>query len=102
VDRAAHARHVDAGGTVHWIRMVGHVQMRTAYIRPDAAPNLPTRCTVLGISPLLRELILAAIDIPALFARLARSRLMRLLLDEVKLVPTLPLHLPRPTDGTCA
>jgi hypothetical protein len=23
---------------------------------------------------------------------------MRLLLDEVKLVPTLPLHLPRPTD----
>jgi hypothetical protein len=51
-------------GTVHWIRMVGHVQMRTAYIRPDAAPNLPTRCTVLGISPLLRELILAAIDIP--------------------------------------
>jgi AraC-like DNA-binding protein len=26
------------------------------------------------------------------------GRLMQLLLDEVKLVPTLPLHLPRPTD----
>jgi AraC-like DNA-binding protein len=87
------------GGTVHWIRMVGHVQMRTAYIRPDAAPNLPTRCTVLGISPLLRELILAAIDIPLPYSPDSReSRLMRLLLDEVTLVPTLPLHLPRPTD----
>lgn len=88
------------GGTVHWIRMVGRVQMRTAYIRPDAAPDLPTRCTVLGISPLLRELILAAIEIPPLYSPDSRDgRLMRLLLDEVKLVPTLPLHLPRPTDG---
>jgi AraC-like DNA-binding protein len=87
------------GGTVHWIRMVGRVQMRTAYIRPDAAPDLPTRCTVLGISPLLRELILAAIDIPPRYEAESRDgRLMRLLLDEVKLVPTLPLHLPRPTD----
>lgn len=88
------------GGTVHWIRMVGRVQMRTAYIRPDAAPDLPTRCTVLGISPLLRELILAAIDIPQPYAPDSRDgRLMRLLLDEVMLVPTLPLHLPRPSDG---
>ncbi|GAB7548027.1 AraC family transcriptional regulator [Cupriavidus sp. 8B] len=88
------------GGTVHWIRMVGHVRMRTAYIRPDAAANLPTRCTVLGITPLLRELILAAIDIPTPYAAESRDgRLMRLLLDEVMLVPTLPLHLPRPADA---
>ncbi|MEN7528053.1 MULTISPECIES: helix-turn-helix domain-containing protein [unclassified Cupriavidus] len=89
------------GGTVHWIRMVGRVQMRTAYIRPDAAPDLPARCTVLGISPLLRELILAAIDVPPEYESDSRDgRLMRLLLDEVKLVPTLPLHLPRPGDGS--
>ncbi|RZT38481.1 AraC family transcriptional regulator [Cupriavidus agavae] len=88
------------GDVVHWIRMVGRVQMRTAYIRPDAAPDLPTRCTVLGISPLLRELILAAIDIPPQYAPDSRDgRLARLLLDEVKLVPTLPLHLPRPADA---
>jgi len=87
------------GGTVHWIRMVGRVQMRTAYIRPDAAPDLPHRCTVLGISPLLRELILAAIEVPLPYDADSRDgRLMRLLLDEVKLVPTLPLHLPHPTD----
>ncbi|EON19435.1 AraC family transcriptional regulator [Cupriavidus sp. GA3-3] len=89
------------GGTTHWIRMVGRVQMRTAYIRPDAAPDLPQRCTVLGISALLRELILAAIDIPLPYAPGTRgARLMRLLLDEVMLVPSLPLHLPRPADDS--
>jgi AraC-like DNA-binding protein/quercetin dioxygenase-like cupin family protein len=89
------------GGTTHWIRMVGRVQMRTAYIRPDAAPDLPQRCTVLGISALLRELILAAIDIPLPYAPDTRdARLMRLLLDEVMLVPSLPLHLPRPADDS--
>ncbi|WP_240073357.1 AraC family transcriptional regulator [Cupriavidus taiwanensis] len=89
------------GGTTHWIRMVGRVQMRTAYIRPDAAPDLPQRCTVLGISPLLRELILAAVEIPLPYAPDTRdARLMRLLLDEVMLVPSLPLHLPRPADAS--
>jgi AraC-like DNA-binding protein len=87
------------GRTEHWIRMVGHVRMRTAYIRPDAAATLPTRCTVLGISPLLRELILAAIDVPLPYEADSRDgRLMRLLLDEVMLVPDLPLHLPHPAD----
>ncbi|WP_454709664.1 AraC family transcriptional regulator [Cupriavidus nantongensis] len=89
------------GGTTHWIRMVGRVQMRTAYIRPDAAPDLPQRCTVLGITPLLRELILAAVEIALPYAHDTRdARLMRLLLDEVMLVPSLPLHLPRPADAS--
>lgn len=88
------------GNTTHWIRMASRVQMRTAYIRPDAASDLLTQCTVLGISPLLRELILAAIDIPLPYANDSRDgRLMRLLLDEVLRVPTLPLHLPRPDDA---
>ncbi|RAS05063.1 AraC family transcriptional regulator [Cupriavidus alkaliphilus] len=89
------------GGTTHWIRMVGRVQMRTAYIRPDAAPDLPQRCTVLGISALLRELILAAVEIALPYAPDTRdARLMRVLLDEVMLVPSLPLHLPRPADAS--
>lgn len=86
-------------GTDHWIRMVGHVHMRTAYVRPDAAPDLPTQCTVLGVSPLLRELILAAIDIPLPYTADSRAaRLMRLLLDEVSQLQALPLHLPHPRD----
>lgn len=86
-------------GEVHRLRMVGDVQVRTVYIRPDARPNLPAECQVVGISPLLRELILAAIEVPRPYADDTRdSRLMALLLDEVALLPSLPLRLPQPAD----
>jgi AraC-like DNA-binding protein/quercetin dioxygenase-like cupin family protein len=86
-------------GVEHSIRMVGKVEMRTAFIRPDAAPHLPTQCAVLGVSPLLRELILAAVEVPLPYELESRhGRLMRLLLDEVQQMPSLPLSLPRPED----
>lgn len=97
--------------TDHWIRMIGEVHMRTAYIRPDAldarfwpgttAPRpLPQQPGVLGISPLLRELIMAAIALPQAYAADSRAgRLVRLLLDELLELPTLPLSLPRPQDA---
>ena len=43
--------------TPHSIRTVGPVLMRSLFVWPDAAPGLPTRCEVVAISPLLRELI---------------------------------------------
>lgn len=86
-------------GAEHRLRMVGEVHLRTIYIRPDAAPGMPERCQVVSISPLLRELILAAIEIRQPYAPGSRDgRLMRLLLDEVALVPSLALCLPHPTD----
>jgi len=86
-------------GTHHSSRILGEVHMRSVYIRPDAAPGLPTECKAVGISPLLRELILEAIDIPQPYTPDSRDgRLMRLLLDEVCVLPTLPLHLPQPSD----
>jgi AraC-like DNA-binding protein len=87
-------------GVEHWIRTIGEVQMRTVYIRPDAVPGLPTACCVLAVSPLLHELILAAVEIPLPYAADSRDgRLMRLLLDEVAGLPVLPLHLPHPSDA---
>lgn len=87
-------------GVEHHVRMVGTVQMRTVFIRPDAAPGLPQQCAVLAVSPLMRELILAAIDLPRPYPEDSRaSRLSRLLLDEILLLPTLPLHLPHPRDA---
>lgn len=86
-------------GVAHQIRMVGEVRLRTLYIRPDAGSGLPTRCQVVSISQLLRELILAAIDVAQPYAEDSRDgRLMRLLLDEVAALPSLPLRLPYPTD----
>jgi AraC-like DNA-binding protein len=85
--------------TDHWLRMIGEVGMRTCFIRPDAIPGLPTACCVLGISPLLRELILSATAFtPDYSADSHAARLMRLLLDEILTVPTLPLSLPSPAD----
>jgi AraC-like DNA-binding protein len=86
-------------GSEHWIRCIGEVKMRSIYIRPDAAPQLPTRSQAVGISPLLRELILAAMNVEAPYSRTSRDGLlMRLLLDELRALPVLPLHLPQPND----
>ncbi|WP_028007119.1 AraC family transcriptional regulator [Solimonas flava] len=87
-------------GTEHAVRMVGVVHMRTAFIRSDAAPGLPTECAVIGISPLLRELIIAALDIAPAYVDDSRDgRVMKLLLDELRTLPTLPLYLPEPDDA---
>ena len=70
--------------TTHWVRMVGEVHMRTVYIRHDAITGLPLSCKAVGISPLLRELILEAIHIPQPYAEDSRAgHLIGLLLDEV-------------------
>ena len=51
-------------GVWHRTVMLGEVLMRTVYIRSELLDGLPTECCVVGISPLLRELILAAIALP--------------------------------------
>jgi AraC-like DNA-binding protein len=87
-------------GRVHWIRCVGVVHMRSLYVRPGAAPRLPAHSQAVGISPLLRELIQAAIEVRTPYAPGSRDgRLMRLLPDELQALPVLPLHLPQPTDA---
>jgi AraC-like DNA-binding protein len=89
--------------TRHWIRCVGVVHMRSIYIRPDAAPGMPTHCQAVGVSPLLRELIQAATAVVPPYADDSRDgRLMRLLIDELSTLPVLPLHLPQPADERLA
>ena len=84
-------------GVEHWTRMVGAVRARTLYIDPALVPvQLPASCCVLGVSPLLRELILAAIDIHSVPSADSRNgRLMALMLDELGLQQVVPLHLPQ-------
>jgi len=83
----------------HWIRMIGEVQIRTAYIRPDAMAEPYTSSKVVAITPLLRELLLAAIDVPLPYTPDSRhGHLMQLLLDEIHDVPSLALQLPNPND----
>src|SRR5215475_15074974 len=89
--------------TDHASRMSGRVQMRTLYLRRDAARALPPRCGVMNVSALLRELILAATEMPLAYDKRGRDgRVMRLILDELRAATDLPLHLPRPSDRRLA
>ncbi|MEJ2459017.1 MAG: AraC family transcriptional regulator, partial [Novosphingobium sp.] len=85
-------------GIRHRVRMVGEVQLRTLYIRPDASPGLPRECCVVAVSSLLRELILAATDIDRPYSPESRNgHLMGLLFEEMAASPSLPLRLPQPS-----
>lgn len=86
-------------GLVHSIDCISVVHMRSIYVRPGAVAGLPRLPQVVGVSPLLRELIQAAMQVSQPYAPNSRDgRLMRLLLDEMRALPALPLHLPQPTD----
>ena len=87
-------------GTQHSIRCIGAVHMRSLYVKPGLARALPADLQVVSISPLLRELILAAVVLkPPNAANSRAARIRALILDELRTLPVLPLHLPQPTDA---
>ena len=90
-------------GVSHAIRCIGALRKRSVYVRPDAAPQLPSRAQAVGVSALLRELVRAAMDVEGAYTADSRDgRLMRLLLDELHALPVLPLYLPQPADARLA
>jgi AraC-like DNA-binding protein len=87
----------------HKLTARGAVQMRSLYIQPDAAARMPATCEVLEVTPLLRELIVRATELPLEYdTRGPAGRLMRLLLDELAGLPRLPYHLPMPKTAPLA
>lgn len=90
-------------GVTHEIRMAGAVAMRTLYVRGDASPRLPAQVRVLAVSPLLRELILRACELPVRYDEKGpHGRLMTLILDEIAALPSIALDLPLPRDSRLA
>jgi AraC-like DNA-binding protein len=88
-------------GMEHEVRMGGIVSTRSAYVRDEAAlaAGLPEVCRVIGVSPLLHALLLAAVDLPALYDLNGRDgQVMRLLLAEIAAMPALALSTPLPHD----
>src|SRR3569833_2264756 len=86
-------------GMTHEIRCVQEVHMRSLLVAADASTKLPNATRTVGISPLLRELIRAAVDVQHPYAPGSRDvRVMRLILDELQELPVLPLHLQMPAD----
>ncbi|MBN8953425.1 MULTISPECIES: helix-turn-helix transcriptional regulator [unclassified Rhizobium] len=88
-----------AAGLEHDVKMSGEVKIRTVFIDATAIRNMPEKSCVIEVPALLRELIVAAVDVPLDYAEGSRDdRLMQLLLDEVRVSDVLPLHLPMPED----
>ena len=88
------------GRTTHSISMRGDVEMRTLYIARNATANLPSGATVMAVSDLLRELILALIDEPLLYDKAGRGgAIVSLILSEITRAQRLPLVIPMPRDA---
>lgn len=87
-------------GTDHWIRCIGVIHMRSVFVQPSVATHLPAEPRAVAVTPLLRELILAAMAVQQPYRQGTRDgRVMDLLLDELHALPSLPLHLPQPADA---
>lgn len=88
-------------GTQHALRNTGKVAARTLFIDPLARADLPASCQIVQISPLLRELIVSALDLPESYSPASRDeRIYELILDEIRLMPVLPFCLPEPETET--
>ncbi len=84
--------------TMHHIRMYGAVSMRTLYLRPGLARRLGGICSVLHVTPLLRELIVHIVGVGELRSRSPLHRafcdVLRAQLEAASPVPT-SITLPR-------
>lgn len=82
----------------HEVLMLG-VSTRSLYIEPEAMPALGERCQVIGISSLMRQLLLEAVDMPLDYDPHGRDgALVSLLLHELARASPLPSHVPLPED----
>ena len=87
------------GGVEHRVQARTPVAMRTLYLEPEAAPGMPGEVRVLQVTPLLRELILAMVDGARDYAPDSPgSRVMAVILDQLRVLPAAPLSLPVPAD----
>lgn len=85
-------------GVAHEVLMLG-VSTRSVYIEP-AVVDLGDRCQVISVSPLMRHLLMEAVEIPLEYDERGRDgTLIGLLLHELARSAHLPLHIPLPVDA---
>ncbi|MEO6339275.1 MAG: helix-turn-helix transcriptional regulator, partial [Caulobacteraceae bacterium] len=90
-------------GSSHEIWARGEFAMRTLYLDPRISETLPDACVGLDIPPLLRELILHAVDLGLLHEDdPVHARLSGVIVDQLAGAKALPLALPLPADPRAA
>ncbi|MDY0872027.1 AraC family transcriptional regulator [Dongia rigui] len=92
------------GGIEHEIHITQAARMRTLFVEPTACKNLPTWPCSLGVSSLLRELILASViankapDPKDYALGTPNAHIAAVLLDQIRAMPPSELHIPMPAD----
>jgi AraC-like DNA-binding protein len=87
-------------GVTHSIVMLSDTTMRTLYVRADATGAMPAACRVLAMSPLLRELIVRATELPLQYDEHGPAgHVVALILSELQSLQSLALQLPMPRDA---
>lgn len=85
--------------TVHQVHPIRRVSMRNIYFDPVIFDGLADGCCVVDVPPLLRELVLRVCALqPDYDEQGADSRLVQVLVDQLKAVEQAAFYLPRPSD----
>jgi AraC-like DNA-binding protein len=83
------------GGVPHSNQVTANARLSYLFVEPAAAAQLPAECCTLSISPMLREMILRLADTSGHHEPSEHlGRLVRVLLDELALMPAEKLELP--------
>src|SRR5450432_3061937 len=86
-----HALWIPAG-VEHSVEMLGAVEMRSLYVTPGTIVGLPERCRVVGMTELMRSLLVDAVTLPLDYAEGSRAAfVMALILEEIPRLPEKPL-----------
>jgi len=84
----------------HDVQSSTPLTLRSVYVEPESATNLPDRCCVVSVPPLLRELILESAALPDLYEiGGADGRLMAVILDRITALEHRPVVVPEVRDA---
>lgn len=86
--------------TQHAVRCLSDVSVCTIYVDAAASATLPAQCCSISVSALFKEMVLRLASLAAdpYQDNSAKARLIFLVLDEIRALPSSPLFLPMPTD----
>jgi len=84
--------------TIHEVMTRGAVSTHSLFFKPAHSVHLLDTCCVVTISPLLRELILYASQMMQQEESDANKRIIEVILDQIKQLPSAPLFLPVSDD----
>lgn len=85
---------------VHEIQMYGVVEMHSLYLDETADAGMPATCVVLNVTPLVKELIVRTVALPADYDENGvDGMLVQLLVAEIRRLPPCALDLPLPESA---